>query len=338
MYMVDPMTKIFLALLASFVATGLLAIPFINLLYKLKFQRQQEYLSNGKDNLFDQMHNKKNGTPAAGGLLVLFVTAVLGVIMYQFTSFKVNWTIGILAITFILFGALGFYDDLRKFLEAPNSGVWGLRARTKLVIQLAFGLAIGWLLYSYMGLDSLRLPFNHQLQLGWWYVPFAALVVATMSNAFNITDGLDGLSSGLLVIALSAFWYVAVLFSTADVVLFIALLIGSMLAFLYFNIYPARVFMGDTGALALGAALAVIALMSRSALALPFIGGVFMIELVSSALQLWSIKFRGGRKIFLVAPLHHHFEALGWTETKVTMRFWLAGAVFAFLGLCIALL
>ncbi len=337
--MLYPMTKVFMALLASTAVTGLLAIPFINLLYKLKFQRQREYLSDQKKDrsLFDTLHEKKIGTPAAGGLLIIFVTSVLGIIMYQFTSFKLNWTIGILAITLVLYGLLGFYDDLRKFLEAPASGLWGIRARTKLIVQLLFGLLIGYLLYRYMDLHVVDLPFGYVVDLGWWYVPFVSLVVATMSNAFNITDGLDGLSSGLLVIALSAFWYLAVLFSTADVVLFIALLIGSMLAFLYFNIYPARFIMGDTGALALGAALAVIALMSRSVFALPFIGGVFMIELASSAIQMASKKFRH-KKVFLIAPLHHHFEALGWNETKVTMRFWLAGAVCAFLGICIALL
>ena len=127
-------------------------------------------------------------------------------------------------------------------------------------------------------------------------------------------------------------------FSTPDVVVFIALLMGSMLAYLYFNIYPARFIMGDTGALALGAALAVIALMSRSVFALPFIGGVFMVELFSSAIQMASLKFRHGRKVFLIAPIHHHFQALGWNETKVTMRFWLAGAFCAILGICIALL
>jgi phospho-N-acetylmuramoyl-pentapeptide-transferase len=335
-----PMTKIFVALLASAVATGLLAVPFINLLYRLKFQRQREIPDtvDGPVMLFDQMHAKKAGTPAAGGLLVLGVTVTLGVIMYQFTSFKANWTIGILALTYLLFGALGFYDDLRKFLEAPASGAWGIRAHTKLIVQLLFGLLVGYLLYRYMGLHEVVFPFKMTLDLGGWYVVFAALVIATMSNAFNITDGLDGLAAGLLVIALAAFWYLAVLFSTADVVLFIALLIGSLLAFLYFNIYPARVFMGDTGALALGAALAVIALMSRSSFALPFIGGVFMIELASSAIQMLSKATRGGRKVFLVAPLHHHFEARGWNETKVTMRFWLAGALFAFIGICVALL
>jgi phospho-N-acetylmuramoyl-pentapeptide-transferase len=332
-----PLLKVFLVILLSTVVTGVLAVPFINLLYRLKFQRQKEYLDKTPVDLIDQLQESKIGTPAAGGLLVLLVTIGLGLVVYQFTSYKFNWTIGILAITFILYGILGFYDDLRKFLEAPSSGVWGIRAPTKLAIQLVFGLLVGYLLYRYMGMQEVRLPFGYVINLGWWYIPFASLVISTMSNAFNITDGLDGLSAGLLLIALTAYFYLAITFSTPDVVVFIALLLGSLLAYLYFNIYPARFIMGDTGALALGAALAVIALMSRTVFALPFIGGVFMVELCSSAIQMYSRKFRH-KKVFLIAPLHHHFQALGWTETKVTMRFWLAGAFCAILGICVALL
>lgn len=333
------MANVFLVLLLSAVITGALAVPFINLLYRLKFQRQREYVTEKGQPaaLIDQLHEAKVGTPAAGGLLVLFTAAVLGVVVYQFTSYKMNWTIAILAITFILYGLLGFYDDLKKFLERPSSGVWGIRARTKLAVQLVFGLLVGYLLYQYMDMSAIRFPFGYVLELGAWYVPFAALVIATMSNAFNITDGLDGLAGGLLLIALSAFMFLAISFSTADVVIFIAILIGSLLAFLYFNIYPARFFMGDTGALALGAALGVIALMSYNVFVLPIVGGMFIIEMVSSMIQLVSLKFRK-KKVFLVAPLHHHFEALGWNETKVTMRFWLFGALFAFLGLWVSLL
>lgn len=331
------MHKIFLVLLLSTAITGLLAIPFINLLYRLKFQRQREYAHPGSAHLIDKLHESKIGTPAAAGVLIIFVTTLLGVVVYQFTSFKLNWTIGILAITFGLFGLLGFYDDTRKFLERPASGVWGLRARSKLIIQLLFGLLIGYLLYDKMGMDAIRLPFDYELILGVWYIPFAMLVVVTLSNAFNITDGLDGLAGGLLVIALCAFMYLAAHYATADVVVFIAILIGSLLAYLYFNIYPARFMMGDTGALALGAALGVVALMSNNVFALPVIGGVFMIELISSMIQMVSLKTRH-KKVFLIAPLHHHFEALGWNETKVTMRFWLAGALCAFIGLWFALL
>lgn len=333
------MEKVFLTLLLSALITGILAIPFVNLLYKLKFQRQQEFGAGTGTSaaLIDKLHKSKIGTPSAGGLLIVFTAIVLTTIVYQFTSFKFNWTVAILALTLISFGALGFYDDLRKFLEAPASGLWGIRARTKLAIQLLLGTLIGYLLYSQMGLDSIRFPFGYELYLGWLYIPFATLVIATISNAFNITDGLDGLAGGLLLIALAAFFYLAAAFSTADVVLFIAILIGSIISFLYFNIFPARFIMGDTGALALGAALAVVALMSYNVFALPFIGAVFIVELASSAIQMYSKKFRG-KKVFLIAPLHHHFEAKGWTETKVTMRFWLFGVLSAFLGLWIALL
>ncbi len=333
------MDKIFLVLLLSALITGVLAVPFINLLYKLRFQRQREYLkSTGQPvALIDRLHETKVGTPAAGGLLVIFTAAILGFVVYQFTSFKLNWTISILAITFALFGLLGFYDDLRKFLEAPNSGIWGIRARSKLGVQLLFSLLIGYLLYHYMGFNSIRFPFGFDLNLGIWYVPFAALVITTMSNAFNITDGLDGLAGGLLLIALSAFMYLSVVFATADVVVFIAILIGSLISYLYFNIYPARFIMGDTGALALGAALGVIGLISHNVFVLPIIGGVFIVEMISSLVQIISLKLRH-QKVFLIAPLHHHFEAKGWNETKVTMRFWLFGIIFAFLGIWVALL
>jgi phospho-N-acetylmuramoyl-pentapeptide-transferase len=333
------MAKIFLALLFSALITGILAIPFINLLYRLKFQRQREYL--GKYDhpvaLIDKLHDWKAGTPSAGGLLVLLVATALGMIIYQFTSFKFNWTIAVLAITFLTFGLIGFYDDLRKFLELPKSGIGGVRAWQKLLLQIVFGVVVGYLLHFELGFDSIRLPFDVTWMLGPWYIVFAMLVIVTMANAFNITDGLDGLATGLLIIALCAYLYLAVQFSTPDVVVFIAVLLGSLLSFLYFNIYPARIWMGDTGSMAFGAALAVIALMSQNVFVLPVIGGVFMIELASSALQIASVKITGQR-LFKIAPLHHHFEALGWTETKVTMRFWLFGAVCAFIGLWLALL
>jgi len=170
-----------------------------------------------------------------------------------------------------------------------------------------------------------------------WYIPFAAFVVIAMSNAFNITDGMDGLSTGLMIIALSAFWVLAQPFFevSGDVLVFIAVLIGALLAFLYFNIYPARLFMGDTGSLAFGALLGVIALMTNQVMVLPFIGGVFVAEVSSSLIQLVSLKYFN-KRVFSIAPLHHHFEAKGWDETKVTMRFWLVGTLLAFVGLLIA--
>jgi phospho-N-acetylmuramoyl-pentapeptide-transferase len=189
-----------------------------------------------------------------------------------------------------------------------------------------------------MNLSSVHIPlFNFDVQLGSWYILWAAIVIFATTNAVNITDGLDGLATGLTVVALSAFWFLTSQTNLGDVSLFIAVIVGSLLAFLYFNIYPARVWLGDTGALSLGAMLAVVALMIDAALILPFVGSVFVLEAASSLTQMFA-KGTFHKKIFLAAPLHHHFEAKGWDETKVTMRFWLAGAVAVFIGLFIALL
>jgi phospho-N-acetylmuramoyl-pentapeptide-transferase len=188
-----------------------------------------------------------------------------------------------------------------------------------------------------MGLHTLALPFNYEIDLGAIYPVFAAFVIVATVNAVNLADGLDGLANGLLIIALAAFWWLATLTNMADIDVFLATIIGSMLAFHYFNIYPARVWMGDTGALALGGMLAVVALMLNQAFVLPLIGGVFVLETLTTLIQ-WTSKATRGKKVFMATPIHHHFEALGWDETKVTMRFWLAGAISAFIGLFVALL
>lgn len=328
-------------LLLSFTTTFVLAVPFINLLYKLKFQRQKE---TGQKNIFgevtsivNRLHAWKVGTPNAGGLLVIFVSIVFSALFYRFTKFHLNWTAYILYFTLFSFGALGLYDDARKFFGYKTAGVWGLRIRFKFALQWLLSLVIGLALYSYMGLHTIALPYNYQIDLGAFYPIFAAFVIVATVNAVNLADGLDGLANGLLIIALAAFWWLASLTRMADIDVFIAVMIGSLLAFHYFNIFPARVWMGDTGALALGGMLAVIALMLNQVFVLPFIGAVFVLETGTTIIQ-WVSKATLGKKVFISTPIHHHFEAIGWDETKVTMRFWLAGAISAFIGLFIALL
>ncbi|MEX0616539.1 MAG: phospho-N-acetylmuramoyl-pentapeptide-transferase [Candidatus Woykebacteria bacterium] len=342
------MADILGVLLFSFGVTFLAAIPFINLLYRLKFQRQREQQ---KDifgvitSIVNRLHGWKVGTPNAGGVLIIIVSIVLSAVFYKLVPgydirtklHGVNWAAVSLYLTLILFGALGLYDDLRKFYGFGLEGVWGLRLRYKFILQWAFALFIGWILYSKLGFSSIHVPVvDSDLNLGAWYILFSAFVIVATSNAVNITDGLDGLATGLTIITLSAFWVLASFSGQLDTVLFIAVMMGSLLAFLYFNIFPARVWLGDTGALALGAMIAVIALVLNASLVLPFIGLVFLVETLSSLLQWLSKAIRGGKKIFLSAPVHHHFEAKGWDETKVTMRFWLAGAVSAFIGLFLA--
>lgn len=342
------MASLMTILLASFGITFVSAIPFINLLYRLKFQRQKE---RQKDifgeftSIVNRLHGWKVGTPNAGGILIIVVSILLSAIFYKTVpgydivtkASGVNWNSAVLYITLISFGLLGLYDDVRKFYGFAASGAWGLKTRFKFILQWVLALFIGYLLYSKLGLSSVSLPFlNEELSLGLLYIPFAAGVIVATTNAVNITDGLDGLAVGLVVIALIPLWFLAGL-ANNDVVLFISVIIGSLLAFLYFNIFPARVWLGDTGALALGAMLGVIALIVNQSLVLPFIGLVFVVETASSLIQWVSKATRGGKRVFVAAPIHHHFEAKGWDETKVTMRFWLAGAVSAFIGLFVAL-
>ena len=344
------MVDLLAVLLFTFGVTFISAVPFINLLYKLKFQRQRENqhdIFGAVTSIVNRLHGWKVGTPNAGGILIILVTILLSAIFYKLVPgydivtkmYGVNWVAAILYLTLILFGLLGLYDDVRKFYGFSTRGAWGLRIRYKFLLQWLLGLGIAFLLYDKMQLSSVYIPIiAKNLELGIWYVPFAALAIVGTSNAVNITDGLDGLVTGLMIIALVAFWFLVSTTGFVDVSLFIAVMVGSLLAFMYFNIYPARVWFGDTGALALGAMLAVIALVSNSALLLPLIGFVFTMETVSVLIQWTSKALRSGKKVFLSSPIHHHFEAKGWDETKVTMRFWLAGAVFAFFGIFIALI
>lgn len=344
------MVALLAILLFTFSITFVSAVPFINLLYRLKFQRQKEQqkdIFGAVTSIVNRLHGWKVGTPNAGGVLVIAVTIVFSALFYKFVPgyniFSkidgVNWVAVILYLTLLAFGLLGLYDDIRKFYGFSFKGAWGLRIRYKFLLQWVLALGIGYLLYSQMHLSSVYVPvIATNLELGWFYIPFAAFVIVATSNAVNITDGLDGLVSGLTLIALVAFWYLASFIGLSDVVLFIAVMVGALLAFFYFNIFPARVWIGDTGALALGAMLATIALMTNTTLVLTLIGLVFAVEASSTLIQWYSKATRNGKKVFLAAPLHHHFEAKGWDETKVTMRFWLIGAVSAFLGIFIYLL
>jgi len=343
------MVKLLGILLFSFVVTLVAAIPFINLLYRLKFQRQRETqrdIFGHFTSIVNRLHSWKVGTPNAGGVLVIITAVILSAVFYKHVpgydirtkAFGFNWSAVILYLTLFLFGLLGLYDDVRKFYGFRQVGVWGLRIRYKVLLQLIPALIIGYLLYAKLHLISVHVPvFDFDVALGSLYIVWAAIVIFATTNAVNITDGLDGLATGLSLFALSAFWVLAANTNIHDVALFIAVIVGSLLAFLYFNIYPARVWLGDTGALALGAVLAVVALIINASLVLPFVGLVFVVEAASSLLQIFS-KAVFKKRLLIAAPLHHHFEARGWDETKVTMRFWLAGAIAAFVGLFIALI
>jgi len=335
-------------LLFSFVITSVLVVPFIDLLYKLKLTRRKEAPKKGKVPLFDKLHDVKAGTPVGGGILLISVVTILFALLFPFashmgvyirSSYNFKSELFVIFITFIAFGLLGLSDDLVKIFGKPKAGamgMWiGLRRKEKFILQWVLAFFVGYLLYR-MGISILHIPLiDKTIQLGIWFVPFSAFTIVAFTNAFNITDGLDGLSCGLLVICLIAFGAIAATALDTPLSLFIALWVGALLAFLYFNVWPARVFLGDTGALSFGAMLAVIGLLTGSLVALLVIGGIFVIEIASSAVQIFGWRVLK-RPIFPLAPIHHTFLAIGWEEPKIVMRAWVAGIILAIFGLWLA--
>lgn len=335
-------------LIFSFVINSLAIVPFINALYTMKMKRLVQTTlapTGGKTPIFDSFHNWKAGTPVGGGLLVIItVTCLFALLLNTLDRFGVRitsahnltWEIAAIFFTFISYGILGLYDDIKKIFVVKKNNFFGLRMKHKLIIQLILGLIVGWILYSQLGIDILHISStNIVLHLGIFFIPLAAIIIVGFANSFNITDGLDGLSSGLLMICLFVFW--AISHSSVDTVLslFISLWIGALIAFLYFNVFPARIWLGDVGSLAFGATLAVVALLLGKILVLFIIGGVFIVEAATSAIQIFSKKFYG-RKIFPAAPIHLTLQKHGWEEPKIVMRAWLVGMMLGILGLWMA--
>lgn len=333
----------------AFLISFVLIVPFIGFLYKMRLTRRKEAPKSGKVPLFDKLHDIKAGTPVGGGLFIIILVCVLFAILFPLashmgvfieSSYNLREELFVIFFTFLSFGALGLSDDLLKMFAKPSKGVlglwFGLRRWQKFVLQWILGLVTGYLIYSNLGIHIVNIPLVHiVIDLGIWYIPFAAFVIVFFTNAFNITDGLDGLASGLLLICLAAFGTIAAGHLDTPLSLFIALWTGALIAFLYFNIWPARVWLGDAGALSFGAMLGVIGLLSGSIVALLVIGGIFVIELVSSAVQIFGWKILD-RPILPLAPIHHTFLAVGWEESKIVMRAWVLGIMLAIFGLWLA--
>ena len=235
------------------------------------------------------------------------------------------------------FGLVGFLDD---YLKSVRKDSHGLSAKAKFSLQVLVALIVAIVLYLYPGFDScLNVPFfkGFNPDLGWLYIPFSVLVIVGASNAVNLTDGLDGLAGGTVAIALGAYGIIAYLQGQSYLVTFCFVVVGACLAFLWFNAYPALLFMGDTGALSLGATLGVVGLMTGQWLLLPVVGVVFVAEALSVVLQVAYFRWGGGKRLFRMAPLHHHLELRGWSEVQVVQRFWLIGMMAAMLGVALAL-
>lgn len=325
--------------LLSFFITGILIFPFIDFLYKLKFRRQKQKTVDMFDKptpVFDKLNNWKVGTPIGGGILIIVVVSILTLWAYGILSVDINlWQVFVLLFTFVGFGLLGLYDDIKKMVSGKKSSFFGLRFRYKFIIQWILAFIIAAILYLQLGYDFVFIRGIGLTDLGFLFVPFAAFVIVAFTNAFNIADGLDGLASGLLLICLVAFLAITAKSLDQPLGIFVAILMGSIAAFLYFNIYKARIWLGDVGALSLGATLGLIGLLTGKVVVLAFIGGVFVLEVASSLIQILSKKFLG-RKVFPVAPLHLWLLRIGWDEPKIVMRAWIIGFLFAVLGLYIA--
>lgn len=325
-----------LTILSTFI-TGILLVPFIDFLYKIKLKRQNQTTRdpfNRKTPLFDKYNDWKVGTPFGGGILIIIVVSILSLWAYGMFGIDLKyWELFVLFTALIGFGALGLYDDSKKLVNS-NSSFWGLRLRHKFIIQWILALFISFIFYYQLGYSFVHI-FGYTIQIGIFFIPFAALVIVSFVNAFNITDGLDGLASGLLLICLLALLTISFQILDSTLGIFIAVLIGSIIAFLYFNTYKARLWLGDVGSLSLGAVLAVIGLLTGKTLAIAVLGGVFVLEILSSALQLLSKKF-WGKKLMPAAPLHLWLLKRGWEEPKIVMRAWVIGVFLGILGVYLA--
>lgn len=333
------MAKILGLIILSFFISAVLLIPFIDFLYKIKLQRQKQKtkdIFNKRTPLFDKHHAWKTGTPFGGGILIIIIVSVLTIWAYGMFQMEIKpWEFFVIFFTFIGFGILGLYDDVKKIVNGGGkSAFFGLRFRHKFIIQWILAFIIAIVLYTQLGYTFIFVHGIGLASIGWVFIPFAAFVIVSFANAFNIADGLDGLSSGLLLICLGAFLIISTELDPS-LGIFIAILMGSVAAFLYFNIYRARIWLGDVGSLSLGAALGVIGLLTGKPIALAFIGGVFILEVGSSLIQILGKKFMK-RKIFKASPLHLYLQEKGWEEPKIVMRAWLLGFFFAVLGLYIA--
>lgn len=324
----------------SFFITAILLVPFIDFLYKVKLQRQKQStrdLFNKRTLIFDKFNSWKVGTPFGGGALVITVVTILTLWAYGLFQVNINpWELTVILIGFVGFGMLGIYDDFKKLINGNSkTHFFGLRFRHKFIIQWILAFIIAGLLFTKLGYTFIFIRGIGLASLGFLFIPFAAFVIVSFANAFNITDGLDGLASGLFLICLLAFLSITAAQLDIALGIFIAILMGAVGAFLYFNIYKARLWLGDVGSLALGATLGIIGLLTGKILALGIIGGVFVLEIGSSLIQILAKKYLK-RKILPVAPLHLYFLKRGWEEPKIVMRAWLLGFIFAVIGLYMA--
>lgn len=334
-------------LILSFIIHSFSIVPFINFLYHLKFFKNRSAISKDKVDEASAHIRSKARTPEGGGLLILVITSLIFSLClpimkrlgFEITHvYPLNDEINIIFFTFIAFGLLGLYDDVVKFFEMDRQeGYTGLKTGYKFMIQTVLGLIIGSMMYVNLGIDIIHVPFWGIIHFGIWFIPVAAFLVVAFANAINITDGMDGLASGLLMISLFGFLILSTSVLDTSLSIFIALWLGGLIAFLYFNVFPARLFLGDVGALAFGATFATVGILTGKVIALMIIGLPFLVDGFSSLLQiLWVRIFH--RRLFPIAPLHYFFLKIGWSEPKIVQRAWLLGIMLVVFGIWLAMI
>lgn len=321
------LAKAMMAIMLGFICAIICGLVLIPLLKKL-------HIGQNVCDLISKRHQKKQGTPTMGG--VIFIIPVLATLFYLYVtgSIEISYNLVILLFVFLSYAFLGFVDDYLKVKFKNNSGI---SIATKFICQMAIALVFFYLFMKGGGSSTLRFTFlNVNIPLGWMFGIFIFLLLVGTSNAVNITDGLDGLCAGLSAISFLAYgiiaWNCSWLEGYQEIAIFSFVLVGALIGFLMFNSHPAKVFMGDLGSLSLGGALATMAILTRHELSLVIIGGVFLIEVLSSLIQIVAIR-RFKKRIFLKAPIHHHFEELKWEEPDIIKLFWTIGLILAMIAI-----
>ncbi len=318
------LAKSALSLMLGFIISMVVGIIFIPCMKRIGVGQQVSHSL--------EKHLKKEGTPTMGGFIFIIGTILAIICLWLYGSLEITSNILIVLVVFLSYGALGFADDYLKVRYKNNKG---LSRMLKLLIQTLIALVFFYIYVKDGGKPTIDITFlNLHLNLGWTYGLFILFLLVGSSNAVNITDGLDGLAGGLSAIAFAAYgiiaWSTSWLAGYTEIAIFSFILVGSLLGFLLFNSHPAKVFMGDTGSMALGATLAAIAILTRHEISLAVIGGVFVVETLSTLIQIIAIR-KFHKRVFKKAPLHHHFEELGWIETDIVKTFWVAGLILAML-------
>lgn len=330
----QELTGMFLLSLGTFLLAMALTPVYTYYAYRYRFWKKQRSTSTTGEELtvFNKLHaNKfKRNIPTMAGLIgVVAIT----IVTFFFNLDRAQTYLPLAAL--IGGGLVGLLDDIIN-LRSTGKGVAGLRTSFKFTAIAVLGVVLGWFFYSSLDFTQVHLPFIGDFDLGWWIIPLFAFAVVATGNAVNISDGLDGLAGGLLAVSYTIFGAIALFQGQFLLAGFCFTVVGALLSYLWFNIYPARFFMGDVGSFAFGASLGVIAMMTNTLFLLPVIGLLFVVEAGSSLIQITSKKIFK-RKVFVSAPIHHHLEAKGWPEVKVTMRFWVIACVSGFVGFLLAL-